>query len=61
MTENEKRQLALAELASLAIKKTDRRYTSANRELMQKRIAELVSRWRFTYQEVWDQMRKLSS
>ena len=55
------RQFALQEVASLAIKKTDRRYTSANRELMQKRIAELVSRWRFTYQEVWDQMRKQSS
>ena len=55
------RQFALQEVASLAIKKTDRRYTSANRELMQKRIDELVGRWGFTYKEVWDKMRKQSS
>ena len=55
------RQLALEEVAALAVKKTDRRYTDVNSRLMEKRIKELVARWGFATREVWDQMRKQSS
>ena len=59
--EEKDRQFALNEVATLAVKRTDRRYTGTNRDLMQKRIDELVARWGITYKEVWDQMRKRSS
>ena len=59
-TQDELRQQALKEVVTLAIKKTDMRFKEINRTLMKERIDLLVSRWGFTYNEVWEQMKKQS-
>ena len=57
----ENKAIALSEVASLSVKRTDMRFSEHNRALMRKRIEELVARWHFTGQEVYDQLRKQSS
>ena len=58
---NHNRDEDLAEVATLSVKRTDMRYSEDNRDLMRKRIDELVALWHFTGKDVHDQIRAQSS
>jgi len=58
---NHNRTDDLSEVATLAVKRTDMRYSEDNRDLMKKRIDELVALWHFTGKEVHDQIRAQSN